>query len=249
MGESAKLPLARLGTAALPRVSLPAAGLWRKASQQPPEPVVPPELDPSLVDAWIFSGHDGESPQYIAGENGTRLYAYNFAWEPGSGFEGGALHFDGVDDYLEATGLAPLDDFTVICRREMMYANYCTASKAEVWNNGAFVLEQGSKNGASMSFGAYSPHPYIDKSDKAVALTPTAYYGNSQGTVVTIERGDAADTEYLWLGTIRSSTTTEFLAGFIKYFALYSRTLSQEEIEAETAKLEQLWTQKQQRQP
>lgn len=52
-------------------------------------------------------------------------------------YEGG-LVFDGVDDYGICTGLPILDDYTVICRREIINKDYYSiASKSTVFGKGA----------------------------------------------------------------------------------------------------------------
>ena len=78
-----------------------------------------PELDASLVDAWIFSGYKNEdAPATIAGVNGIELTCNNFAWnEEGSGFKDGALWFDGVDDYLYGDNLPALTNYSIITKR------------------------------------------------------------------------------------------------------------------------------------
>lgn len=55
---------------------------WVKKNMIEGDLVLPSlELDPSLIDAWIFSGHtNAEAPAEILGEKGTALACNNFAW-------------------------------------------------------------------------------------------------------------------------------------------------------------------------
>lgn len=148
----------------------------------------------------------------------------------------GALVFDGVDDYGICVGLPILDDYTVICRREIIYQEkdfYSVASKSAVFGKGAFIFEliQGRTN-----------HCYSFAADNQISLhnseiswqTKNSYNGS------TITVGNADDTDTLTLGTIRQRDSRR-LKGAIYYFALYDKSLTPEEIEEEKVKLENYW--------
>lgn len=151
----------------------------------------------------------------------------------------GALVFDGVDDYGICTGLPILDDYTVICRREIINKDYYSiASKSTVFGKGAFVFEliQGKTN-----------HCYSFAADNQINLynseiswqTKNSYNGS------TITVGNGEDTDTLTLGIIRvGDESRRFLQGAIYYFALYNKSLTPEEIETEKAKLENMWDSK-----
>ena len=195
-----------------------------------------PEFDKSLVDGWFFNGTNDNFPNTIAGINGHEMVLYGFDGTAESGFNNG-LQFDGVDDYTKVSGLPILDDFTLICHREILQStNYEVASKAEVWNNGAFQLEISSvSGGGGRSYGALTGYCNIDVSEQVVYMTPTYYKGNN-GTK-TFNKGTGIDTEYLWLGKVRDADdiTTKMN---IKYFLLYNKTLTEEEIQSEIEKAE-----------
>lgn len=148
----------------------------------------------------------------------------------------GALVFDGVDDYGICTGLPILDDYTVICRREIINKDYYSvASKSTVFGKGAFIFEliQGRTN-----------HCYSFAADNRISLhnseiswqTKNSYNGS------TITVGNADDTDTLTLGIIRvKDESRRFLKGAIYYFALYNKSLTPEEVEEEKVKLENYW--------
>lgn len=148
----------------------------------------------------------------------------------------GALVFDGVDDYGICTGLPILDDYTVICRREIINKDYCSiASKSTVFGKGAFIFEliQGRTN-----------HCYSFAADNQINLynseiswqTKNSYNGS------TITVGNGEDTDTLTLGIIRvGDESRRFLKGAIYYFALYNKSLTIEEIETEKERLNEEW--------
>lgn len=198
----------------------------------------------SLVDAWFMSGYkNDDAPAYIRGVKGNELQLKNFAFTSESGFgEGayeGALVFDGVDDYGICTGLPILDDYTVMCRREIINKDYYSiASKSTVFGKGAFIFEliQGRTN-----------HCYSFAADNQINLynseiswqTKNSYNGS------TITVGNGEDTDTLTLGIVRvGDESRRFLKGAIYYFALYNKSLTPEEIEEEKVKLENKWESK-----
>lgn len=147
-----------------------------------------------------------------------------------------ALVFDGVDDYGICTGLPILDDYTVICRREIINKDYYSvASKSTVFGKGAFIFEliQGRTN-----------HCYSFAADNQISLhnseiswqTKNSYNGS------TITVGNGEDTDTLTLGIIREEDKDKrYLQGAIYYFALYNKSLTPEEVEEEKVKLENYW--------
>ena len=196
-----------------------------------------------LIDAWIFSGHTNEeAPAQITGEKDTALKCYNFAWnEEGSGFKDGYLCFDGVGDYLGNNLLfkEPLIDFTVICRREIL--------KYKQWSIFARDMGQYGNSTSAFYFGYLDlptyPTPHegvlsfgnvnildIDIAERVSYMTPTSYNGTA------ISRG-AKNSECN--GLVISPTGG--VACKIGYFALYSKTLANEQIQAEINRLDALW--------
>lgn len=203
-------------------------------------PPIPP-FNEAMVDAWFMSGlSNADKPGSITGVMGNEMVLKNFDFTSESGFgEGayeGALVFDGVDDYGICVGLPILDDYTLICRREIINKDYYSvASKSTVFGKGAFIFEiiQGRTN-----------HCYSFAADNQISLhnseiswqTKNSYNGS------TITVGNADDTDTLTLGIIRvEDESRRFLKGAIYYFALYDKSLTPEEIETEKEKLNEEW--------
>lgn len=148
-----------------------------------------------------------------------------------------ALVFDGVDDYGICTGLPILDDYTVICKREIINKETgSVASKrtsSSQWD-GAFIFE---RNNQLTSFGQNN-YRTIQQNNVSY-MTTTSYNGD------TINRGSLQDTEYLILGADGFNITLNKAHGFsncaIYYFALYNKSLTPEEIETEKTRLNEEW--------
>lgn len=205
------------------------------------EPVRQPQ--DYLIDAWIFSGHTNEeAPMKITGEKGTALNCYNFAWnEEGSGFKDGYLCFDGVGDYLENKSLfkEPLIDFTVICRREILKYKQWSIFARDTGQYGtstsAFYFgyldlpSYPTPNEGVLSFGNVNILD-IDIAERVSYMTPTSYNSTA------ISRG-AKSSECN--GLVISPTGS--VACKIGYFAVYSKTLANEQIQAEIKRLDALW--------
>lgn len=161
----------------------------------------------------------------------------------------GALLFDGVDDYGICTGLPILDDYTLICRREIISIknSSAVASKRtypdDVGNFGAFIFERVFASGgkSTYSFGSSNGISEFD-SNEVVYQTKTSYNGT------TITSSSSNDSNTLCLGAnaynISLGRCQEFSNVAIYYFALYNKSLTIEEIETEKAKLENMWDSK-----
>lgn len=201
-----------------------------------------PSFHQSLVDAWFMSGpSNSDKPSSITGVMGNEMILKNFAFTSESGFgEGnyeGALVFDGVDDYGICNNLPILNDYTVICRREIINKESgAIASKrtsSSQWD-GAFIFE---RNNQLTSFGQNN-YRTIQQNNVSY-MTTTSYNGD------TISRGSLQDTEYLVLGAagfnIDLNRAHEFSNCAIYYFALYNKSLTPEEIEVEKERLNEEW--------
>ena len=201
-----------------------------------------PSFHQSLVDAWFMSGpSNSDKPSNITGVIGNQMILKNFAFTSESGFgEGnyeGALVFDGVDDYGICNNLPILNDYTVICRREIINKESgAIASKrtsSSQWD-GAFIFE---RNNQLTSFGQNN-YRTIQQNNVSY-MTTTSYNGG------TISRGSLQDTEYLVLGAagfnIDLNRAHEFSNCAIYYFALYNKSLTPEEIETEKERLNEEW--------
>lgn len=149
----------------------------------------------------------------------------------------GALVFDRVDDYGICNNLPILNDYTVICRREIINKEFgAIASKrtsSSQWD-GAFIFE---RNNQLTSFGQNN-YRTIQQNNVSY-MTTTSYNGD------TISRGSLQDTEYLVLGADGFNIDLNRAHGFsncaIYYFALYNKSLTPEEVEEEKVKLENYW--------
>lgn len=207
-----------------------------------PEDMSGPSFHKSLVDAWFMSGpSNSDKPSSITGVMGNEMILKNFAFTSESGFgEGnyeGALVFDGVDDYGICNNLPILNDYTVICRREIINKESgAIASKrtsSSQWD-GAFIFE---RNGQLTSFGQNNYRTI--QQDSVSYMTATSYNGD------TISRGSLQDTEYLILGADGFNIDLNRAHGFsncaIYYFALYNKSLTLEEIEVEKERLNEEW--------
>lgn len=201
-----------------------------------------PSFHQSLVDAWFMSGpSNSDKPSSITGVMGNQMVLKNFAFTSESGFGkgvyDGALVFDGVDDYGICTGLPILDDYTVVCKREIINKETgSVASKrtsSSQWD-GAFIFE---RNNQLTSFGQNN-YRTIQQNNVSY-MTTTSYNGN------TISRGSLQDTEYLVLGADGFNIDLNRAHGFsncaIYYFALYNKSLTPEEIETEKERLNEEW--------
>lgn len=203
-------------------------------------PPVPP-FNKAMVDAWFMSGlSNADKPGSITGVTGNEMILKNFAFTSESGFgEGnyeGAPVFDGADDYGICTGLPVLDDYTVICRREIINKDYYSvASKSTVFGKGAFVFEiiQGRTS-----------HCYSFAADNQINLynseIPWQTKNSYNGSTITVGNGE--DTDTLTLGIVRAGDESNgYLEGAIFYFALHNRSLTIEEIETEKERLDEEW--------
>lgn len=197
-----------------------------------------PSFHQSLVDAWFMSGLSNvDKPSSIRGIKGNEMQLKNFVFTSESGFgEGsyeGALVFDGVDDYGICNNLPILDDYTVICRREIINEYYAVASKSKVAGKGAFIFELiANKIIFCYSFGASNE---INLYNGEISWqTKKSYNGNM------IKMSDRKDTDTLTLGTVREGDGRH-LEGAIYYFALYNKSLTPEEIEIEKERLNEEW--------
>lgn len=148
----------------------------------------------------------------------------------------GALVFDGVGDYAVCDNLPILTDYTLICRRvieEIEGKNYSVASKSVTYRNGAFVFEQ--KYDAiygTHSFGLSTL--YTPSLQDSVIFQSTKNYNGK-----VIVRGTEVDTDKLYIGCLRDAA--QCMKGAVYYFALYNKSLTTEEIEAEKVKLAKIW--------
>ena len=151
------------------------------------------------------------------------------------------MHFDGVDDYLTCLNIhgemPKLDDYTVICRRYVTPGeNSCTASKDPYSNHkGAFIFEL--KEGTDIKTYSFKVGTSIDDfagKESVSWQTKNSYNG------LELVSGSNEETNEFRIGW-RGPLSNTYLDGYIKYFALYDRTLSENEIQVEVRKLDYKW--------
>lgn len=158
----------------------------------------------------------------------------------------GYLCFDGVDDYTVCNNLPLLEDYTLICRRKWFSE---TSEKAETLAtksingsafDGAFVIELRETSGivVTSSFReATNVSQYFENDNEVIYQTKNSYNGH------TINSKSGGDSNDLALGVDRAKImhNMRYAHCAIAYFALYSRTLTTQEIEKEKVKLEAEW--------
>lgn len=200
-----------------------------------------PSFHQSLVDAWFMSGpSNSDKPSSITGVMGNEMILKNFAFTSESGFgEGnyeGALVFDGVDDYGICTGLPIMDDFTLICKREILNPTSpgYVANKG-LGNAGAFHFESSiltSDSNSTTGVWSYGTGNRVKLEESEVSwMTKNSYNG------IELKTGNLSDVDQLYLCRFASSYTK----AAIYYFALYNKSLTPEEIETEKERLNEEW--------
>jgi len=69
---------------------------------------------PELAAHWTFDEAEGTTAHDSAGNNDASLVG-DPVWQPAAGIAGGALEFDGIDDYVDTPfGLDPDDPFSIL---------------------------------------------------------------------------------------------------------------------------------------
>lgn len=202
-------------------------------------PPIPP-FNEAMVDAWFMSGLSNvDKPGSITGVMGNEMALKNFVFTSESGFgEGsyeGALVFDGVDDYGICTGLPIMDDFTLICKREILNTSPGYVANKGLGNAGAFHFENTiltSDSNSTTGVWSYGTGNRVKLEESEVSwMTKNSYNG------IELKTGNLSDVDQLYLCRFASSYTK----AAIYYFALYDKSLTPEEIETEKEKLNEEW--------
>lgn len=147
----------------------------------------------------------------------------------------GALVFDGVDDYGICAGLPVMDDFTLICKREILNASPGYVPGKGPGNAGAFRFESsilaGDSDGTAGVW-SYGTGNRVELEESEVSwMTRNSYNG------MELKAGNSGDAGKLYL--CRSSSS--YTKAAVYYFALYDKSLTPEEIETEKEKLDEEW--------
>lgn len=144
----------------------------------------------------------------------------------------GALVFDGVDDYGICTGLPILDDYTVICRRNILNELPGYIAYKAISDKGSFHFEGRISSSNTIAVFSFGQQNRIKLEENEVSwMTRTSYNG------IPINFGEASDTDQLHLCKFYNSYTKDA----IYYFALYNKSLTPEEIETEKERLNEEW--------
>jgi hypothetical protein len=147
----------------------------------------------------------------------------------------GALVFDGVDDYGICTGLPIMDDFTLICKREILNTSPGYVANKGLGNAGAFHFESSiltSDSNSTTGVWSYGTGNRVKLEESEVSwMTKNSYNG------IELKTGNLSDVDQLYLCRFSSSYTK----AAIYYFALYNKSLTIEEIETEKERLNEEW--------
>lgn len=147
----------------------------------------------------------------------------------------GALVFDGVDDYGICTGLPIMDDFTLICKREILNTSPGYVANKGLGNAGAFHFESSiltSDSNSTTGVWSYGTGNRVKLEESEVSwMTKNSYNG------IELKTGNLSDVNQLYLCRFSSSYTK----AAIYYFALYNKSLTPEEIETEKERLNEEW--------
>jgi hypothetical protein len=199
-----------------------------------------PPFNDAMVDAWFMSRLSNvDKPSSIRGVKGNEMQLKNFVFTSESGFgEGtyeGALVFDGVDDYGMCTGLPIMDDFTLICKREILNTSPGYVANKGLGNAGAFHFESSiltSDSNSTTGVWSYGTGNRVKLEESEVSwMTKNSYNG------IELKTGNLSDVNQLYLCRFSSSYTK----AAIYYFALYDKSLTIEEIETEKERLNEEW--------
>ena len=196
-----------------------------------------------MIDAWIFSGHTNEEAPYkIAGEKGTELNCYNFAWnEEGSGFKDGFLCFDGVDDRLGAYVNLPAVNTVIIkyIQPKQTYAQWSSivsfvSSNSRGVNVNYHDIGFNFRSGIA-GFGTI----YHDITEDEMHTDYINNYGRNGDPFTNELPGPIENLYTISIGCVYNNSN--FRQAKIAYAAIYSESLTNAECMAEIKRLDALW--------
>lgn len=228
---------------------------WVKQNMIEGDLVLPSqELDPSLIDAWIFSGlRNEDAPASIIGEKGIPLTCHNFAWnEEGSGFKDGALWFDGVDDScIEYNNLKCDRNVTVIGKRKLTtdeYNEFQSSLNIHISVDLSPIIfldyyESGfeSAHGYKMVviFGDYDLYYNNDTDPHTFWATKDSFNGEKYVNKRTNLEDGKKYNYNIYLGRVWSGPVS---ACAWYYLAVYDKVMTEQEAQFEIEKLEKIWS-------
>lgn len=163
--------------------------------------------------------------------NGHDIVLKNFAFISGSGYEGGALVFDGIDDYCICEDFPALNDFTIIYKR--INLNPSKVNQAFISNRSTEITKRliiehtySGANVAIVGNVSKSIASVYNPSNNAVYVLPTSYNGlvNLGSPVFNPVIG-------LILGTYPSENSVYCWNGAFYALDIYDRTLNGDELQ------------------
>ena len=144
----------------------------------------------------------------------------------------GALIFDGVDDYGICVELPILDDYTLICRRNILNELPGYIAYKAIRGKGSFYFENRINSSNTIVVFSFGQYNRIKLEENEVSwMTRTSYNG------IPINVGNASDADQLYLCKFNNL----YAKAAIYYFALYNKSLTPEEIETEKERLNEEW--------
>lgn len=159
--------------------------------------------------------------------NGRDIKLYNFDFTESSGYSGGGLVSDGIDDYGQCIkGFSLPDDYTVVAVRKILNkkgVDSSFAAKSSGSGKGAFLLENGFSDTYSYGQGSSNLAPFPPL---FIYQTKTSYCGK------TITPGTGTDTEYdiLCLFRKRVNQSSDYYKCAFYDLGIFTRTLTDEEL-------------------
>ena len=128
-----------------------------------------------------------------------------------------------------------MDDFTLICKREILNTSPGYVANKGLGNAGAFHFESSiltSDSNSTTGVWSYGTGNRVKLEESEVSwMTKNSYNG------IELKTGNLSDVNQLYLCRFSSSYTK----AAIYYFALYDKSLTPEEIETEKEKLNEEW--------
>lgn len=160
--------------------------------------------------------------------NGHDIVLKNFGFTLGSGYEGGALVFDGIDDYGICEDFPALKDFTIIYKR--INLNPSKTNQAFISNRSKeitkrLIIEHTYSNANVTIVGSSSKSiaSVYDPSKKPVYVLPTSYNGQ-----ISLGKPTFDPVIGLILGNYPSESSVYCWNGAFYALDIYDRTLSDE---------------------
>lgn len=128
-----------------------------------------------------------------------------------------------------------MDDFTLICKREILNTSPGYVANKGLSNAGAFHFESSiltSDSNSTTGVWSYGTGNRVKLEESEVSwMTKNSYNG------IELKTGNLSDVEQLYLCRFSAS----FTKAAIYYFALYNKSLTIEEIEVEKERLNEEW--------